>query len=178
MKEKLKEDLDKGIDKYNKLMKDKKIIAILLLVQGLFYFFTPLGSIEFDVRITLACILLYLINKVIDNFKNKSKLITYIIITLLDIFFLIKVDIIISILHIVFGLILILIGIYNLINTTKIKNSNKVTHIISYILLITMIIVGVFLLFEPLNTGTFILKIIGLVLIIDSIIDLIIIYNE
>ena len=178
MNEKVKEDIEIISEKIDTIMKDKTVIALLLLVQGLFYVFSPLGSIEFDLRITLLCLLAYFLKKAYDYKDNITYLIMYGALFVLDIYFLVKTDTIVSIFHIIVGLLLIVIGVYNFYNTTKIKNSNKVTHIISYVLLSSMIIFGILLLFKPLNIGNFIIQIVGLLLIIDAISDLVFIRNN
>lgn len=179
----MKEKIDNIVKKYNEVMQDKRVITLLLLIQGLFYIFMPKGSLEWDARMIIGAALLYILGLLIEYFTKENntymKFINFIVfITFLILIFLfIKIDIVIRIFDRILGLILLILGIYNIYKC--IQESKKDTmYYLTIIFSISLIIIGLLFVIKPIELGVLGIRIIGVILSLDAIKDFVSIYKK
>lgn len=155
------------------------ISSILFIIVGILLFIDPSGFVK-SVSYLIGILLMTAgINNVFKFVKNpetsisKAILTVGIILILIGLFLIIKPTFIGSIVPSVLGVCLIISSIEKLMYLKYLNDQNTDSYIISMIFGIVVLVVGLFLLFNPFSTTLIITQIIGVIIIIYATTDLI-----
>lgn len=122
-------------DKINILMRNKLIIAIFLIVDGITFVLNPNSSLAEMSRAIIILVLLASLSTLLANLSVKPRDIKSIIISLIIIIFGIVLyiypDLISAYIQIILSLFIIGNGILNIVNSLNLKNESKYTKIIA-----------------------------------------------
>lgn len=159
--------------KYNAIMKDRRMITFMMLVQGILYIIMPKGSLEWEARVIIGSGFLYVLGLLIEfydkNETERKKSISIIILILLIALF-IRIDIVIRLFDRLVGVFLLVLGIYNTDKKSK-KRENNFLYYLSLLLSICLILIGLLFIIKPVELGMIGMRVVGVILILNAISD-------
>ncbi len=167
----------------NELLKSTYRISIIesvfFIAVGALLFLNPGGFVEIVSYLIGAFALTYGIINIVKYAKNKEMgmakffLTLGIILSAVGLFLIINPTFIGSIIPSVIGVCLIINGIEKLMYLKYVQEKNSEGYIISLVSGIVVLVVGIYLLFNPLSSTLIVTQIIGVIIIVYSVMDLI-----
>lgn len=156
------------------------LIAILFILLGSVLVINPLGTTR-TICYTIGSIILgagiiFIIIYLVSDFKynlKKNKLVIGIVLAIVGILFFVLYSIIVSVIPTVIGVLIFINGLTKLQTALDARRINKDNSSWMIIVAAVVILVGALAIFNPFGVSGFILRILGIFLIISGITDLV-----